>query len=490
MPTVFELIPDFQQFEDDNGNLLSGGLLFIYSAGSSTKATTYTESDGVTANANPIVLNSRGEMPNGCYVESGTYKAVLAPANDTDPPTSAIRTRDNLTPKNDTSTTVDQFVASGLAPTFVNATQFTVPGDQRTELHVGRRIRTSNSGGTGYHTITVSAFGALTTVTVVNEGVGLDAGLASLSLGLLRADDKSAIPGVEVSEDDWTFQGNATVEGNVSVAGTLSATGDASLGSVDASGPMAPRGYLSGLGLSNGTDAAHDIDIAAGVARDDGDAVTLRLASTLTKQIDAAWAAGDDAGGLDTGSVAADTWYSAWLIRRSDTGVVDALFSTSASSPTMPTDYDQKRRIGWVRTNGSSDIIAFHQRGDLFYWDDPDTNGLDESNETVSTTAESLTLLFCPPSVEGMLNVGATGTSTGQVGLLVYATDMTDPTSVNYASNSLVNVGSIANGTSIVAAVNQIRIYVDASRQVRAMAQATTTVDVQAMGWWDARGKD
>jgi hypothetical protein len=35
-----------------------------------------------------------------------------------------------------------------------------------------------------------------------------------------------------------------------------------------------------------------------------------------------------------------------WLIRRSDTGVADVLFSASASSPAMPTNYDSKRRIG------------------------------------------------------------------------------------------------------------------------------------------------
>ena len=158
MPTVFALIPDNAHFLDAQGNPANGAKLFVYTAGSSTKATTYTESDGAVANSNPIVLDSRGEMPNGCYVASGTYKTVLAPSTDTDPPAAPYRTRDNLSPVNDTSTTVDQFAASGLTSTFVNSTQFTLEGDQRTDFHVGLRLKTSNSGGTGYHTITASAF--------------------------------------------------------------------------------------------------------------------------------------------------------------------------------------------------------------------------------------------------------------------------------------------------------------------------------------------
>jgi len=102
MPTVHPLLPDHKpQFLDSNGDPLSGGKLFVYGAGGSTKATTYTESDGVTPNANPVVLDSRGEPPNGVHVATGTYKLVLAPSTDTDPPTSAIWTRDNIRAAND-----------------------------------------------------------------------------------------------------------------------------------------------------------------------------------------------------------------------------------------------------------------------------------------------------------------------------------------------------------------------------------------------------
>ena len=130
------------------------------------------------------------------------------------------------------------------------------------------------------------------------------------------------------------------------------------------------KGTIGGLTCSNDTDASHDILISVGSARDYADAVTMSLTTQITKRIDAAWAVGDDNGGLDTGSVGANTGYGVWLIRRSDTGVVDAIFSldkgAAGATLTKPTNYDQIRLIGWVRTDGSSNIISFFQSDDYF----------------------------------------------------------------------------------------------------------------------------
>lgn len=125
------------------------------------------------------------------------------------------------------------------------------------------------------------------------------------------------------------------------------------------------RGHISGLVPNvNASDSSHDIDISAGEAADDGNAALMVLDSTLVKQIDASWAQGTNQGGLDgTESVAgtpdAATWYYLWLIRNPATNTVDGLFSESASSPTMPSGYTQKRRLGAVLTNGSATITSF-----------------------------------------------------------------------------------------------------------------------------------
>jgi len=84
----------FWQCLDDNGEPLDGALVFTYAAGTSTKQTTYSNQTLTTPNTNPIVLDSAGRAQIWCG--PGLFKFVLAPANDTDPPTSPIETRDGV----------------------------------------------------------------------------------------------------------------------------------------------------------------------------------------------------------------------------------------------------------------------------------------------------------------------------------------------------------------------------------------------------------
>ena len=63
------------QFFDANGAPLAGGLLYTYAAGTTTPLTSYTDSTGVSANTNPIVLDSRGEA--NVWLEGAIYKFAL-----------------------------------------------------------------------------------------------------------------------------------------------------------------------------------------------------------------------------------------------------------------------------------------------------------------------------------------------------------------------------------------------------------------------------
>ena len=51
------------QFLDNNGNVLSGGKIYTYEAGTTTPLATYTSSSGNTAHTNPIVLDAAGRVP-------------------------------------------------------------------------------------------------------------------------------------------------------------------------------------------------------------------------------------------------------------------------------------------------------------------------------------------------------------------------------------------------------------------------------------------
>src|SRR6185312_9440382 len=69
------------------------------------------------------------------------------------------------------------------------------------------------------------------------------------------------------------------------------------------------------------------------------------------------------ANALDTGTIAIDTWYAIWIIAKAD-GTTEALASTSSSSPTMPTGYTFKARVGWVRTvHASATLYGTWQLG-------------------------------------------------------------------------------------------------------------------------------
>jgi hypothetical protein len=83
-----------QQFFDDNGVPLSGGLIYTYQAGSSTPLVTYTDNSGVIANSNPIVLDASGRTPQQIWLLTGfSYKFVLQNSDGV-----LIQTLDNIYP--------------------------------------------------------------------------------------------------------------------------------------------------------------------------------------------------------------------------------------------------------------------------------------------------------------------------------------------------------------------------------------------------------
>jgi len=83
-----------QQFFDDNGVPLAGGLIYTYQAGSSTPLVTYTTNNGTIANANPIVLDASGRTPQQLWLLTGfSYKFILQNSDGV-----LIQTLDNIYP--------------------------------------------------------------------------------------------------------------------------------------------------------------------------------------------------------------------------------------------------------------------------------------------------------------------------------------------------------------------------------------------------------
>ena len=250
------------------------------------------------------------------------------------------------------------------------------------------------------------------------------------------------------------------------------------IGALGATDPVVMRSYLAGLTLSTaGSSAA--FGIAAGIAADSTNAVMMTLASAYSKTT-GAWAVGTSLGGLDTGAIAANTWYHVHLIRRPDTGVVDVLLSLSATAPTLPANYTQFRRIGSMRTNASSQWLAFVQDGDRFTW----TGGqiIDLSAVTITST-RSLQTLTVPPNTIALFRVIAF-LAGGPTGLQITATAELDET---------VTAGrySLYAEVSSQGAAGHFEIAVDGNRQIAMRAVAAgATVSLGTYGWKDRRGRD
>lgn len=250
-------------------------------------------------------------------------------------------------------------------------------------------------------------------------------------------------------------------------------------------GIPAIRSYLAGCGLST-AGASATMSLAAGLTCD-VTAVEMMTLTALTKTT-SAWAVGTGNGGMDTGSVANATWYHFYVIKRLDTGVVDVLFSLSATAPTMPTNYTMKRRIGSGLTNGSAQWVLFSQQGDDFTWDVP---LLDVSVTNPGTSAVDRVLTVpIGVRVKAIMNASWKNvTSTGSSCLLSEKAITDAAASLTVAP--LSNLGYSLNATG--GPFTQIAIWTDTAATIRSRASVSAGSDallITTTGWMDRRGRD
>lgn len=244
------------------------------------------------------------------------------------------------------------------------------------------------------------------------------------------------------------------------------------------------RSALSGLTLST-AGASATMSIAAGQAADSTNAVLMSLAAT--SKTTAAWAVGAANGGLDTGTIANSTWYHFYVIRRPDTGVVDAIFSLSASAPTLPANYTQYRRIGAGLTNGSAQWTSFIQDGDLFQWLTP-VEDIGTSNQGTAAVTATLSV---PSGINVIANMAvsmANGASAAGAYFSDLATNDLAP-SLTLAPLGQLFINGVANGQVGC----QIAIRTNTSKQIRTRllsSDASTVLRGSTMSWIDRRGRD
>lgn len=238
--------------------------------------------------------------------------------------------------------------------------------------------------------------------------------------------------------------------------------------------PIIP-GALFGLTLSNdGVSPNTKVNISSGFATDDGFAAVLSKPSG-SLSIDFTTTG---AGGLDTGSLAASTWYHCFVIGKPDG--TTAGFASTNLTPTLPAGYVYKRRLGSVKADASARIIAFIQDGDDFWWKVPAA----DASGTLSIASRTLTTVSTPLGVNVKGVFGAELISGGgNTRVLLTDPDMPDTAVSNGAFSAVTSQTAAAIGSS------NALCRTNTSSQIGLRGDTAASFNLVTFGWVDTRRK-
>jgi hypothetical protein len=151
------------QLFDDSGNVLTGGKIYTYAAGTTTPLASYTSSAGNTAHSNPIILNAAGRVPTGeiwlnyAYL----YKFVVTTATDV-----LIATYDNVGGSFNTSPIIANFTGTGSQ---VNFSLLSNPASESsTQIYINGVYQQKNTYSVAGSVITFSQAPPLNSTIEVN----------------------------------------------------------------------------------------------------------------------------------------------------------------------------------------------------------------------------------------------------------------------------------------------------------------------------------
>lgn len=243
------------------------------------------------------------------------------------------------------------------------------------------------------------------------------------------------------------------------------------------------RGWKSpnGLILSNdGVTPNSILDVSAGAAADSTATVLMSIAA-FTKSTGGAWVAGSGANGMGVGlTIAPTATYHVFLIQNA--GAADIYFDTLVTGANAPAGTTALRRIGSIKTDGSSHIRPFSQRLNEFWWQTP---GALDLTATVTNANRTLITTDVPAGiiVKWFGNLAINAGVSGAQGVI-----LTDPANADVASNITTTPLSTLsfNGAATTTTDGIGTSWTDTSGRIGARAQqSTNTIQIQTLGWVD-----
>ena len=477
-----------QQFLDDSGDPLNGGKVYYYEPDGaySTEKAVYKDKALTTAWTQPITLGADGRPVGADIFESGDYDRKITDSSD-----NAIRSEPNIGDNRSAVLTdlSENLVSNGSFETDTNSDG--TPDNWSENEAIGTIARTTTDN---YHG----------TACVKGTGVGVDdriqTGYLEISEGrdlitslALKASNANAEPRVQykwydkdqaqISTDfvydsasgntptSWKYvEGlRATPPANSRYAiirlyfNNNASTYDVYFDDVRAYQPLVlPEAPYVPYGLAierDSGDTDHDIKVKAGAVKSDDYSTDIVLSTDIIKRLDAVWAAGSNAGSGDGTSLPADGIIYIWLIKNSSTGAVDVLTSTSATSPSMPSGFDVKRRLGGWLCDSSNNLIAGENFGAYFVFDEAIVDLNDTS--TASGTIQTVTLAS-PPGSTALLRVELNSNGAGsELNWILVSADAADPTSSVRSHQVLMDTANVEH------LYNEHQVKVNDSSQIK-----------------------
>lgn len=205
------------------------------------------------------------------------------------------------------------------------------------------------------------------------------------------------------------------------------------------------------------------------------DRVVLRNASGYAKLFSSVNVTPDitvsGAGGLDTGTEANSTWYHIWLIGQSD-GTLSAVFSTSTTTPTLPSGYTFYGYVGALYNNSIGNFREINQLGNVV---------TEEINTVVSagsqTSYVNISLATAvPPTATAIFGYIDVSHLSSAFSIASLKNDVADTT----AQTRVVNAGGT---TSKSGGYWRLLLHTTPQRLAYSVNSSSDRVDIRITGW-------